>query len=128
MKIPFSYFENHQLNEFRVRGNRGQGYQRMRSAEIIISTIMKDFKPKTTPSTQKMSCTWDKPFKNGPSKICGRQALKNFTWSILEYLNTYNDSISDNGNNNGNFNNQERIHAHRYSYAIYMLALKIWKP
>ena len=92
MKIPFSYFENHQLNEFRVRGNRGQGYQRMRSAEIIISTIMKDFKPKTTPSTQKMSCTWDKPFKNGPSKICGRQALKNFTWSILEYLNTYNDS------------------------------------
>ena len=38
---------------------------------------------------------WDKVYKNGPSKICGRQPLKNlkeyglssknFTWSILEY-------------------------------------------
>ena len=40
--------------------------------------------------------TWDKVFKNGPSKICGRQPLKNlkrygqrqsftnFTWSIFE--------------------------------------------
>ena len=27
---------------------------------------------------------WDKVFKTGPSKICGRQPLKNFTWSILE--------------------------------------------
>ena len=27
-----------------------------------------------------------KVFKNGPSKICGRQLLINFTWSILEYL------------------------------------------
>ena len=31
---------------------------------------------------------WDKVFKNGPGKICGRQLLKNFAWSILEYLNT----------------------------------------
>ena len=29
---------------------------------------------------------WAKVFKNGPSKICGRQLLKKFTWSILEYL------------------------------------------
>ena len=29
---------------------------------------------------------WDKVFKNGPSKICGRQSLKNFTCSILESL------------------------------------------
>ena len=42
---------------------------------------------------------WDKAFKNGPNKICGRQPLKkfegiffkgpsstNFTWSILEYF------------------------------------------
>ena len=28
----------------------------------------------------------NKAFKNGPSKISGRQPLKNFTWSILEYL------------------------------------------
>ena len=41
----------------------------------------------------------DKVFKNGPSKICGRQPLKkislqifkrlsstNFTWSVLEYF------------------------------------------
>ena len=29
---------------------------------------------------------WDKVFKNGPSEICWRQPLKNFTWSILEYF------------------------------------------
>ena len=29
---------------------------------------------------------WDKLFKNGPSKICGRQPLKTFTWFILEYF------------------------------------------
>ena len=28
--------------------------------------------------------TWDKVFKNGPSKICGRQSFTNFTWSIFE--------------------------------------------
>ena len=28
----------------------------------------------------------DKVFKNGPSKICGRELLKNFTWSILKYF------------------------------------------
>ena len=32
---------------------------------------------------------WVKVFKNGPSKICGRQPLKNFTLSILEYLNPF---------------------------------------
>ena len=31
----------------------------------------------------------DKVFKNGPSKICGRQPLKNFTWFILEYLDPF---------------------------------------
>ena len=25
-------------------------------------------------------------FKNRPGKVCGRQTLKSFTWSILEYL------------------------------------------
>ena len=29
---------------------------------------------------------WVKVFNNGPSKICGRQPLKHFTWSSLEYL------------------------------------------
>ena len=29
---------------------------------------------------------WDKVFKSGPSKICGRQPLKTFTWSTLEYF------------------------------------------
>ena len=29
---------------------------------------------------------WDKVFKKGPCKICGRQPLKNCTWSILEYF------------------------------------------
>ena len=32
----------------------------------------------------KVSSSWDKVFKNGPSKIWGRQSLKNFSWSILE--------------------------------------------
>ena len=27
---------------------------------------------------------WDKVFKNGPNKICGRQPLKDFTWSVLD--------------------------------------------
>ena len=30
--------------------------------------------------------TWDKVFKNGPSKICERQPLKSFTWSSREYF------------------------------------------
>ena len=29
---------------------------------------------------------WGKVFKNKSSKICGRQPLKNSTWSILEYF------------------------------------------
>ena len=29
---------------------------------------------------------WDKVFKNGPSKICERHPLKNFTWCILQHL------------------------------------------
>ena len=28
-------------------------------------------------------------FKNGPSKIYGRQPLKIFAWSILQYLDPY---------------------------------------
>ena len=32
---------------------------------------------------------WDKVLKNGPCKICGRQPLKNFTCSILEYYVPY---------------------------------------
>ena len=30
-----------------------------------------------------------KVFKNGPAKTYGRQSLKNFTWSILEYFDPY---------------------------------------
>ena len=33
---------------------------------------------------------WVKVFKNEPSKICGRQPLRNFTWFILEYLDPNN--------------------------------------
>ena len=32
---------------------------------------------------------WDKVFKNATSKVFGRQPLKNFTWSILEYFVPY---------------------------------------
>ena len=34
----------------------------------------------------KRLCRREKLFKNGPSKICERQPLKNFTWSIFEYF------------------------------------------
>ena len=32
---------------------------------------------------------WGKVFKNGASQICGRQPLKNYTWSIFEYFVSY---------------------------------------
>ena len=35
---------------------------------------------------EKDQVKWDKVFKNGPSKICGRQPLRNFTWPILKYF------------------------------------------
>ena len=31
---------------------------------------------------------WDRVFKNGPSQIFGRQSLKKFTWSVLEYFDS----------------------------------------
>ena len=34
----------------------------------------------------RVSDIWYKVFKNRPSEICGRQHLKNFTWTILEYF------------------------------------------
>ena len=36
-----------------------------------------------------MEGIWVKVFKNGPSKICGRQPLKNFTCFVLEYIDPY---------------------------------------
>ena len=33
---------------------------------------------------------WGKVFKNEPSKICGRQSLKNVIRSIFEYFVSYN--------------------------------------
>ena len=35
---------------------------------------------------------WEKVFKNGPSETCGRQPLKDFTCTILEYFVPYNIS------------------------------------
>ena len=46
--------------------------------------------------TTDMSYIWVKVFKNGPSKGCGRQSLKNYTWSILEYLDPYNIETYEN--------------------------------
>ena len=47
--------------------------------------------------TKHSSCSnnWDKVFKNEPSKICGRQSLKIFTWSILEYFISFNPFCPD---------------------------------
>ena len=32
------------------------------------------------------SINWVQVFKSEPSKICGRQPLKHFIWSTLEYI------------------------------------------
>ena len=37
---------------------------------------------------------WAKALKNGQSKICGRQLLKNFTSSILEYFVPFPTRVS----------------------------------
>ena len=37
----------------------------------------------------KRKATWDKVFKSGLGKISGRQPLKNFTWTILEYYDSF---------------------------------------
>ena len=37
----------------------------------------------------KLKPIWVKAFKNRPSKTCGRQALKNFTWPVPEYLDPF---------------------------------------
>ena len=42
---------------------------------------------------------WDKVFKNRPSKICGRQPFKNFTWSILEYFDPIDAGLNSVGLN-----------------------------
>ena len=39
-----------------------------------------------------LSDVLNKVFKNGPSKICGRQPLKKFTWSILKYFKRWSFS------------------------------------
>ena len=36
-----------------------------------------------------MKKIWGKVFKNGPSRICGRQPIKDFTRSIFEYFVPY---------------------------------------
>ena len=37
----------------------------------------------------KTTIIWVKVFKIGLSKICGRQPLKNFAWTIVEYLEPF---------------------------------------
>ena len=33
-----------------------------------------------------LNVKWGKVFKNGPSNVCGRQPIKKFIWSTLEYF------------------------------------------
>ena len=47
--------------------------------ETVLSIAVKSF-------VNKRPIMLDRVFKNGPSKLCGRQPLKNFTWPILEYF------------------------------------------
>ena len=50
--------------------------------KLILISIIQYPQPRMSISTTK----WDKVFKNGPNEICGRQTLKTFIWSILEYF------------------------------------------
>ena len=50
---------------------------------LLLLLSMEMFKHKLISNVETI---WDKVFKNGQRKICGRQPLKNFTWPILEYL------------------------------------------
>ena len=50
--------------------------------ETVLSIAVKSF-------VNKRPIMLDRVFKNGPSKLCGRQPLKNFTWPILEYFVSY---------------------------------------
>ena len=45
--------------------------------------------PPPSPFTKEGGGNYEKVFKNGSSKICGRQPLKSFTWSVLEYFVPY---------------------------------------
>ena len=59
-----------------VRGNK---FMRYASLKSIITNIWQAAKYNSGHYIRV------KTFKNGPSKICGGQTLKNSTWSILEY-------------------------------------------
>ena len=50
---------------------------------LLLLLSMEMFKHKLISNVETI---WDKVFKNGQRKICGRQPLKSFTWPILEYL------------------------------------------
>ena len=58
------------------------------SLESSTATKSNPSKKKSEPMNNQVFNTSvrDKVFKSGPSKICGRQPLKAFTWSILEYI------------------------------------------
>ena len=58
-------------------------YNNLTESNKIVTALVNFNKKHDTPTS---SHKWIKVFKNGPSKICGRQSLKNFTWSIVEYL------------------------------------------
>ena len=56
--------------------------------KLILISFFQYLEPRSIGTTK-----WDKVFKNGPSRVCGKQPLKictlpstNFTWSILEYF------------------------------------------
>ena len=74
---PYLYFIGRYLITFYSHGMRKYG---MRTPYHLLLTIWFKMKRKTDLQTswcQLISIIWDKVFKSGPSKICGRQTLKN---------------------------------------------------
>ena len=57
--------------------------------DVLFQKLLKFGWPTPKPVCNIHAPIWDKVFKNGPSRICGRQPLKIFTRSILEYFVSY---------------------------------------
>ena len=75
-----------------------------------------------------------KLFKNGPSKTCGRQPLKNFIWFILEYFAHLSDPLNlkereklrknDYLENEKNFLDKKGIIFHNFWNAFFLVKYK----
>ena len=83
--------KNHELESTAIKISKISKRLSDRISEKDIRKLKKKNKNKNKKKTAAIFCgiIWYKVIKNGPSTICGRQPLKNFTCSILEYFDPY---------------------------------------